>query len=583
MASVLQKALPIVGSALGRKMGVRVEVSGNKACTDGECIWLPAFDPQRPEQEVRCWGYLSHEAAHVRYTDFYLDYEGSVLRRRLTNLLEDVRIEKAISQEYPGAAFSLAEVVRHLVAEGRLGSPKKSDSPVKVLNDSLLAILRFEVLGQKALEQEAIKAREVVNACFPRQTMDSLNRLLDQVPDLQSTQEALSLADQIIALFQSFSSENTEIKDSGEDGTDKTENSSGDQDTDSQHSETQDQEDKTNSVSGDDLESDSAEGRDGNPETLSGTDNQAVSENEDASDKAEDSFLKQILESIEEDWPEDLFESVAGELESWSCEQSAGFSAVTATPGIDEVVINDEDREDAKDLLWKVKSESARLAAQLTGLVQAKTMTRDRVGKRGVRIDGKRLHRMALDDGRLFKRRSESIEINATVHISLDISASMRSRMALAREAVLALVYALKQINGVTVSASAYPGTREDRIIPVVTGKESTQVVAETLAALDSHDSTPMATGLWHAVHQICQTNAERRLILMITDGAPDIDYHDAVVDLVKRCGLSGIDVVGLGINVQLVEELFPRSLMINQLKELKTSLFLLAQHWLIR
>ena len=152
----------------------------------------------------------------------------------------------------------------------------------------------------------------------------------------------------------------------------------------------------------------------------------------------------------------------------------------------------------------------------------------------------------------------------------------------MAREAVLALVYALKQINGVTVSASAYPGTREDRVFPIVTGQESTQKVAETLVALDSHDSTPMATGLWHAVHQICQAKAERRLILMITDGAPDCEHHDAVVDLVSRCQQSGIDVVGLGINVPLVKDLFPKSLMIDQLGQLKTSLFKLTKSWLI-
>ena len=564
-------------------MGVRVEVSGNKACTDGQCIWIPAFDVERPEQEALCWGFLAHEAAHVRYTDFYLDYEGSALRRRLTNLLEDIRIEKAISQEYPGATFSLAEVVQQLVAEGRLGAPKKSDPPVKVLNDSLLAILRCDVLEQKALEQEAIKAREVMKGCFPTQSMDLLNGFLGQVPDLKSTQEALDLADQIIALFQNLSNEHSESKDSGEEGSDKPESSSGDQKTNSQSSESQDQEDKKDSVSGDEQESDSEEGEGDNPENQSGEESQTISCNREASDEAEDPFLKQILEASEQDWPEELFESVAGELESWSCEQSAGFSVVTTTPGIDEVVISDEDREAAKDLLWKVKSESARLAAQLTGLVQAKTMTRDRVGKRGMRIDGRRLHRVAFDDGRLFKRRSQSIEINAAVHIPLDISASMCSRMALAREAVLALVYALKQINGVTVTASAYPGTREDRIIPVMTGKESTQVVAKTLVALDSHDSTPMATGLWHAVHQICQLNAERRLILMITDGASDIDHHDAVVDLVKRCGHSGIDVVGLGINISLVEELFPNSLMIDQLSQLKSSLFTLAKNWLIR
>ena len=475
MAPVLQKALPIVGSALGRKMGVRVEVSGNKACTDGECIWLPAFDPKNADQEKRVWGFLSHEAAHVRYTDFDLDYEGSALRRRLTNLLEDIRIERAISQEYPGAAFSLAEVVRQLVSEGRLGAPQKSDPPVKVLNDSLLAILRSEVLGQKALEQEAIKAREVMKACFPKQLLDSLNGLLKQVPDLSSTREALSLADQIIALFQNLSNDNSESKNSGKEGSDKTESSSEDQATDSQESETQNQEDKTDSVSGGEQESDSEEREDDNPDNVSGNDNQIAANNGDASDKAEDPFLQQILESTDQDWPDDLFETVAGELESWSCEQSSGMSAITTTPKVGVVAVSDEDKQAAKDLLWKVQSESARLAAQLTGLVQAKTLTRDRTGKRGIRIDGKRLHRIVLDDGRLFKRRAESITINASVHISLDISSSMASRMALAREAVLALVYALKQINGVSVSASAYPGTREDRVFPIVTGKESTQ------------------------------------------------------------------------------------------------------------
>ena len=562
------------------------QYSQRKLC--GECIWIPAFDPERPEQEKVAWGYLSHEAAHVRYTDFDLDYEGSVLRRRLTNLLEDIRIEGEISREYPGAAFSLAEVVQQLVAKGRLGAPKKSDPPVKVLNDSLLAILRFEVLGQKALEQEAVKAHEVMKDCFPRQLLDSLNGLLDKVPDLSSTRDALKLADQLIGLFQNLSNENSGSINSGEEGSSKTENSSGDQKTNSQHSETQDQEDKSDSVSGDDLESDSAEGKGDNPENLSGSDNQAVFKNEDASEKAEDLLsqkdsLKQILESSDFDWPEDLFESVAGELESWSCEQSAGFSVVTTTPMVDEVVISTEDREAAKDLLWKVKSESARLAAQLTGLIQAKTLTRDRIGKRGMRIEGKRLHRIALDDGRLFKRRSESIEINATVHISLDISASMDSRMPLAREAVLALIMALKPIKGVRVTASAYPGTVAERVHPIVSGKESDLGVAGTLSALDSHDSTPMATGLWHAVHQICQSNAERRLILMITDGAPDIDHHDAVVDLVKRCGHSGIDIVGLGISIQLPEELFPKSLMIEQLYQLKSSLFTLTRDWLLR
>ena len=59
MVPTLQKALPIVGAALGRKLGVQVEVSGQRAFTDGERIVLPAFDPERPEQTLKAWGFLS--------------------------------------------------------------------------------------------------------------------------------------------------------------------------------------------------------------------------------------------------------------------------------------------------------------------------------------------------------------------------------------------------------------------------------------------------------------------------------------------------------------------------------------------
>ena len=202
MVSTLQRALPIVGAALGRKLGVQVEVSGRNAFTDGERIVLPAFDPECPEQELKTWGFLSHEAAHIRYTDFELDQSGSAFRRRLTNLLEDIRIERALSREYPGTAFTLSEVVRQLVTEGRLSAPAKSDPPVKVLHDSLLAMLRYEMLGQKALKDEAGKAKQTMAACFPEKLLKSLDALLGDVPHMDSTRRAQQLADDIIGLFQ---------------------------------------------------------------------------------------------------------------------------------------------------------------------------------------------------------------------------------------------------------------------------------------------------------------------------------------------------------------------------------------------
>lgn len=566
MVSTLQRALPIVGAALGRKLGVQVEVSGRNAFTDGERIVLPAFDPERPDQALKIWGFLSHEAAHIRYTDFELDQNGSAFRRRLTNLLEDIRIEQALSQEYPGTAFTLSEVVRQLVAEGRLSAPAKNDPPVKVLHDSLLAMLRYEVLGQKALKEEASKARLTMADCFPAKLLKSLGSVLGDVPHMDSTRKAQQLADKIIALFQDQQQGDSDNSDHTG-SNDKTNSLSSEmpdfQEPDLKSESSQGTDDKTDSTQTTEQETvntleqekhedkiDSSQSTDAKSANTQGKRDASGESTTEASEDFKEESIRAVLESDNSDWPEDMFESLASELEGWSLRQEGGLSAVTTTPSADRVEVFDIHRREGQSLLWRTKAESARLAAQLTGLLQAKTLCRDRTGKRGKKLDGKRLHRMAIGDSRLFCKRSEAITIDATVHLCLDISSSMSARMELAREAVLALAYALNQINGVTVSISAYPGKNDCGVFEVMKPNDQLQDVAAVLSALNAHDSTPMATGLWHSVHQVLQAKAERRLIIMITDGAPDCDHHQPVMDLVKRCKASDIEVIGLGINI---------------------------------
>jgi len=69
MQQTLQNALPIVAAALGRKFGVAVGVGGHEACTDGQRIQIPDVTDDPASRDL-AWGYLAHEAAHVRYTDF---------------------------------------------------------------------------------------------------------------------------------------------------------------------------------------------------------------------------------------------------------------------------------------------------------------------------------------------------------------------------------------------------------------------------------------------------------------------------------------------------------------------------------
>ena len=89
----ISKSLPIVAKAMGDQMGVNVVIRGNTAATNGKTIYLPELPKDDAEATLLARGFLDHEAAHVRLTDFSVTEEDPYLKN-LTNIIEDVRIEK---------------------------------------------------------------------------------------------------------------------------------------------------------------------------------------------------------------------------------------------------------------------------------------------------------------------------------------------------------------------------------------------------------------------------------------------------------------------------------------------------------
>ena len=58
-----------------RKFGVSLRMQGSVAYTNGQLITIPRLDMTNKIIARLAYGYLAHESAHVRYTDF------SVLKR----------------------------------------------------------------------------------------------------------------------------------------------------------------------------------------------------------------------------------------------------------------------------------------------------------------------------------------------------------------------------------------------------------------------------------------------------------------------------------------------------------------------
>ena len=169
MQNTIDNALPIVAAAYGRKFGVQVQVGGTRASTIGKIIRIPEIDDS-PDAKTLAWGYLTHEAAHVRHTDFdAFDATGrqGPLVKYLLNVLEDVRIEAATIRTYPGTATTLWAVEAFLIREGHTRPALETDRLVQVMAGFVYTHCRRRVLRWDGLDAMAQHNERMLRQTFP--------------------------------------------------------------------------------------------------------------------------------------------------------------------------------------------------------------------------------------------------------------------------------------------------------------------------------------------------------------------------------------------------------------------------------
>ena len=547
----LKNALPIVAAAYGEKFGVKVLIQGQDAFTDGERIVIPTANPDDPHYQQIAWGYLAHEAAHIRHTNFDMVQKASSkpIRKALLNIIEDVRIENELAKDYPGTRRSISQVIEYMVDTQQMCVPEQLE-PASNLQAWLLFRLRCHFLGQKALTPLYQAVDERVRQLFPAAAMSRLSAMLTAVPSLASTGEVLKLVDAIVAMLKEESrppqdeSDADSGNDIGQDASNDSNNSS-----DSQTPEAD------SSAMGDAAET-------------------GDSDNSDQADN-----LRQALEASAAQFEPDTFAQVAEVLS----EQAEGHQGVTplSLPQAEHAMLGDE------AILTLSASESAQIRARLRGMVQSSQDNRNHAKRHGLRVATHRLAASQAGESRLFIQRQPRIAPNAAVHLLVDISGSMgkpigegnRKYFHVANEAALALAMALEGIPGVVPAVSYFPGIHQEVSIALL----PKQSVRHRAACFDQkpRGCTPMAQAMWFAANSLLAQKQKRKLMIVLTDGDPD-DWA-ATHDIVDRCRRSGFELLGIGIQTRSVEKFFPQSIVINDVKDLKRELFEVTQQLLIQ
>jgi cobalamin biosynthesis protein CobT len=575
MSRTLNQAFPIVAAALGNHLGVRVCVAGQDAHTDGDRITVPAYDGDDPDYRAVAWGYLAHEAAHVRYTDFEAFREAAAvpLRKALLNILEDVRIERCLAASYPGTRLTIEKTIEKLVASGDFAVPPVDAHPAALVQAFLLFRLRQRDLGQTALAGLADQAAHRLEARLPVGAVTRLHGLLADVPGLSDTRAALRLADRLLTMFEAERDRPPEPPAPGEEGQRANDSSSS-----ASHTNEKDQ-NEAGSPARDASDGTSASGA----SVPDGREAGAKTSPARTQEGGDSSALHTLFEATDTDLLPDLFDQARDCLQL----QAPARSGLTL-PAADEPPL---DPRRGQALLGRAVAASGQIRATLQGLVQSSRLRKPVAQRTGNRVDGRRLVRLAQGDPRVFVRQSPQAAPNTAVHLLVDRSPSMSarvhadgvvvgSRSDLAWDACLALALALEGIPGVNPAVTAFPGRLgdADSVYRIVDHGMRVRNRAGAFG-IGVDGGTPLAEGLWYAASRLLACREPRKLLLALTDGQPN--DREAALDILGRCRVSGIEVVGIGLGLA-VDAVFDRALTIQRMPDLKARLFDLSRDLLI-
>ena len=638
----LIKALPIVASALGKKHGIKVAIRSDidTAATDGKTIYLPVL-PDTDEALVLARGFIDHESAHIRYTNFKLGM-GKGLRKALVNIMEDIRIEQLLGRELPGCRINL-EALEKAFVDGNVYTPVTEKShPANILTARIHHCLRVEVLNNLCTSDLAANAKRVFAKAFPPAMVQKVDELLEEATALRDTAHVCDLSDRILKAIQE---EQPQQPDDDQDQDDDRGQQGQKPDDDSSNADDQDQNGQSgnsgNPDGGDEKDSE-GDGSNAGDEDSDSDDESAESDQGNGSDAGDQGDEGEGSDSEgnggnagdEDGDPEDESnESDQGNGSDGEGSDADGEGSEGADGGTSEdqeqnrqaLLQSMDDEVEGSDLGDKVgkilgdlnyaakmhgqnsgtfpmvldpirgayidPSEAARetnaLRTRLNGLIQASKLKRSPPRRVGSRIDTRSLHKLRTLDTRVFKSSEMKVGVNTAALLLVDQSTSMSTsnRHRVATMASIALALALNGVPGVKLSIAGFSSVlneQRDRHTPVVRPmKLFNQRIDKTAFVPVAQGGTPIAEALWWAASELLGLkHVERRMVFILTDGQPDDAKR--VQELVKQLASAGIECRAIGIGLSISPDLFPSNCSIRDVSDLPTRVFEMLQEVLV-
>ena len=535
-----------LASMLGARYGVKVQVSGTGAFTNyggkSPIINLPLITAERG-QEVLLRGYIDHEAGHVRYTNRNIFDNARVqkvyLVRTLWNICEDVYIERRMSAAFRGCGQNLRKIA---IALFRGKIEPTTNEPV------LEQALSYILYGCRSIPvQELRPEAAVLRDAFPWPSiLSELDKLIARSAVTKSSDECLSLAEEMEGLIVSAYKQEYGEKQSQQDS----------QGQDSQSGQGQD------SQSGQGQDSQSGQG---SQKPLTKEEQKRAASLKKKLDKAINKIAKEQTDGDNvtpgEMW-EIMKKNKAADINAGHGYYSSGAEDIQRKLDIGKAIASQI--APSRDVYEYTRCRSmtirkaagcnplsqddivlgdrmaVQLASRMSSVLQTRSLVKRGTGSVGTRLDNHRLYRPAVGDARIFRHdvpgRTPDVEIMCLV----DTSGSMYGdSISTVNQTAYAIVKATQNIRGCAVGIMSFNTTMES------VKDMHTPVPPVRLTKMEANGGTFLGSALMRVLD--CFTEkARRHVVIILTDGmADDMPILSSALD---RAEQNAVEVYGLGI-----------------------------------
>lgn len=581
-------------AVLGRKHGINLVFEGDRAATDGDTIYLPAFDAGAdltPKQVSVMRGYVDHEAGHLRHSnmeriqEFYdrCMHNGKKGLRDLHNCVEDIWMENKVRDEYLGARENLA----NLASLSKTKELKAIEEIRKTGRDPLEnmgvdpACFGITTVGRS--DYGSPRVQDAIDI-LPDKLKAHSERWAEEARKCKDTEECITLAKSIHKLLE----EDPNLESNPED-------------FDPQSGKGEDEGDNSPEYKEGKKDGDGNKGKAGYKGKSSGK------------GKGKPQWVETDPDSAINDTDSDCTE--AGGIGSVNGKDTNKYRAISTNDDVryhrgsdktpkdsprDRNAVNSDNHHKYEEIRGKIKSKVAVMKSKLRKSLLAKQRRDWDFGKEDGRLDNKRLVAAYNKVPNVYKTRKDRHEEHTAITFLIDLSGSMGGRKSeVTRDCAVAFSECLEGTsyrynivgfhNMGYISSTGHTGSGNYERVESAHSPYFKEFDAPLRVHRGAIASIPQAVGgnnsdyhfVLQALNELTKRDESRKVLVVLSDGHPAHAGNisrSSEISLIKKAILDherkGVECVGIGICDSTVKEIYKDNVVVNDVDELALKVF---------